>query len=76
MVRDRESWRAVLGVCRELDMTWGLNNNKYKKEQHELKNKWLRVGKMAGMMGSLVTPGVYALMKKGPPLAIFSGSLP
>ena len=37
-------------------MTWGLNNNKYKKEQHELKNKWLRVGKMAGMMGSFGDP--------------------
>ena len=57
MLRDRESWRAaVLGVCRQLDMTWGLNNNKYKKEQHELKNKWLRVGKMAGMMGSFGDP--------------------
>ena len=42
--------------CRELAMTWGLNNNKYEKEQPELKNKWLTVGKMAGMMGSLGDP--------------------
>ena len=55
MVRDRESCCSPWG-CRELAMTWGLNNNKCEKEQHELKNKWLGVGKMAGMMGSLGDP--------------------
>ena len=27
MVRDREAWHSTVQGCKELDMTWHLNNN-------------------------------------------------
>ena len=31
IVKDRRAWCAVVHGVAELDMTWGLNNTKYKK---------------------------------------------
>ena len=40
MVRDRDVWHSTVQGCKELDMTWHLNNNNWKLEKARIDSSW------------------------------------